>query len=77
MRKILNEHIAGLDCAKKTAYVLSGASRSVSITLFVTVIEALIGKANTSISQCFLALEFFEKLKSMRSKRNKHKKLFY
>ena len=50
IRKILNGHIAALDCAKKTALVLSGASRSISITLFVTVIEVFIGKANTSIS---------------------------
>ena len=40
MSKILNERIAALDCAEKTTLVLSDASRSVSITLFVTAIEA-------------------------------------
>ena len=54
MSNTLNKYITAFDYADKTFFVLPGASSSVSLCLFTTVIGTLVEITSASISLVFL-----------------------
>ena len=71
MSKRLSKHIVAFDYFYKSLIVLSGTSRSISITSFATVIGTPVGIASASLSLAFsLSTELVKKLLKITKERN-------
>ena len=77
MSKKLSKYISFFDYFDKSLIVLSVKCGSISISLFVTVIEIAVGKTSASLSLAFsLCTELVKKLlQATRNKKKKHNKI--